>query len=234
MRPVNRGDSPTDKDGIQIEFKDYGDARDDLIKRIGDYCSYCESPLLAPAIEHIQPKSKEAALENDWGNFLLACTYCNSIKKDKEISVSNLNDYFWPDCDNTFRAFIYEKDRSPQIDTSLNPRNQQLAGNTLGLTGIDREPTHPQLSKKDRRWKKRIEAWEKAERAKIHLSQNSTIQMRIQIIDTATGTGFWSVWMTVFQGDSDMRRRLIEAFQGTCVTCFDQNIQSIHRPGGNI
>ncbi|MGR9014302.1 MAG: HNH endonuclease [Gammaproteobacteria bacterium] len=234
MRPVNRGDKATDSNGNPVDFKEYGDARDDLIKRIGDYCSYCEAPLLAPAVEHIQPKSKEAALEKTWSNFLLACTYCNSIKGGKAVDAGNLNDYFWADTDNTFRAFIYEKDRAPQVDNSLNAANQKLSHNTLELTGLDREPSHPLLTKKDRRWEKRNEAWHKAERAKFNLSRQATDSMRDQIIDTATSTGFWSVWMTVFKDYADMRRRLIEAFQGTCSVCFDQNTQPVPRPGGKI
>ena len=234
MRPVYRGDVPTDKDKCPIDFKEYGDARDYLIERIGDYCSYCESPLLAPAVEHIQPKSKEPALEKIWTNFLLACSFCNSVKKDKTIDAGNLNNYFWADTDNTFRAFVYAKDRAPQVDISLNAINQQIARNTLELSGLDREPSHPLLTKKDRRWIKRKEAWGKAEAAKANLEEQPTEFMRRQIKDTATSTGFWSVWMTVFQDDTDMRSHLIDAFQGTCKECFDQNIQPIKRAGGKI
>lgn len=234
MRPVNRGDMPKDNNENPISFKEYGDARDTLIERLGDYCSYCESPLLAPSIEHIQPKSKEPTLEKTWGNFLLACTYCNSIKKDKTITSGNLNAYFWANTDNTFRAFIYEKDRSPQIDPSLTYAHQQIAYETLGLTGLDREPSHPLLTKKDRRWIKRNEAWTKAETAKSNLDQQPTDLMCQQIVDTATSTGFWSVWMTVFQDDTEMRSCLIEAFQGTCSNCFDDNTQPIPRLGGQI
>jgi uncharacterized protein (TIGR02646 family) len=234
MRPVNRGDCPTDNKGCPNNFKEYGDARDDLIERIGDYCSYCESPLLAPAVEHIRPKSKEAALEKTWSNFLLACTFCNSVKSVKTVNAGSLNEYFWADTDNTFRAFIYVKDRSPQIDTSLNATNQQIARNTLELTGLDREPLHPLLTKKDRRWIKRKEAWGKAETAKANLNEQSTEFMRRQIEDTATSTGFWSVWMTIFQDDTDMRHRLIEAFQGTCEECFDEDTHPVQRDGGKI
>lgn len=234
MRPINRGDMPKDNNENPISFKEYGDARDALIKQIGDYCSYCESPLLSPAVEHIQPKSKESTLEKKWDNFLLACTYCNSVKKDKIINTDNLNAYFWADTDNTFRAFIYEKDRSPQIDPSLTYAHQQIGCETLGLTGLDREPSHPLLTKKDRRWIKRNEAWRKAETAKSNLDQQPTDLMRQQIIDTATSTGFWSVWMTVFQNDANMRRLLIEAFPNTCPSCFDTDTRPIQRPDGQI
>jgi uncharacterized protein (TIGR02646 family) len=228
MRPVFRGDTPTDNNGNSVVFKEYGDARDDLIDRIGDYCSYCEAPLLSPAIEHIQPKSKELELKNSWHNFLLTCTYCNSIKKDKPIDVSNISQYFWPDTDNTFRAFLYKKDCLPEAHPALQANEQQIALNTLELTGLNRR------TNKDRRWIKRIEAWGKAETAKTRLDSQVTQSMYGQVIDTATSTGFWSVWMTVFQDDTDMRCRLIQAFKGTCIDCFNTDTQPIKRTGGKL
>lgn len=234
MRPVNRGEIPANNTGNPLVFSHYGAARDPLIKRIGDYCSYCESPLLAPDVEHIQPKSKIPAKEKTWDNFLLACTFCNSIKNDKTIDDSNLPDYYWPDCDNTLRAFHYPQELAPLANTALNSAAQQIALNTLELTGLNREPGHPQLSKRDRRWLKRKEAWDKALKAKTHLEQQSTEQMREQILDTATSTGFWSVWMTVFQDYSDMRQCLINAFQGTSTDCFDGQTQVLPRPNGQL
>lgn len=57
--------------------------------------------------------------------------------------------------------------------------------------------------------------------------------MRDRIIDTATSTGFWSIWMMVFQDDSDMRRRLINVFKGTSAG-FDQETQPVPRLGGRL
>ena len=234
MRPVERGAVPLDAKNKVIQFKKYGDARDYLIGRLGDYCSYCEVPLFTPAIEHIQPKNLHPVLEKEWGNFLLACTYCNSNKGDKPISSSNLHDYFWADKDNTFRAFRHEKDRALQVALSLNPSQQKIAQDTLELTGLDRERGHTKFSNKDRRCEKRNEAWGKAELAKRRLSQQPNDSMREQIIDTATSTGFWSVWMTVFQEDIDMRQHLIDAFTGISCACFDTNTQPIQRAGGQL
>lgn len=234
MRPVFRGDTPTDNNGEPIVFKEYGDARDDLIDRIGDYCSYCEAPLFSPAVEHIQPKGQVSYLEKIWGNFLLGCIYCNSIKNDQLVTANNIKDYLWPDTDNTFFAFTYEKHRSPQIHQQLSGNSSRIALNTLKLTGIDREPGHPKLTKKDRRWIKRKAAWDTAERARFNLSNHATDSMRGQIIDTAISTGFWSVWMTVFQDDADMRNLLIRNFKGTSSDCFDQETKPIPRPGGSL
>ncbi|MCW1941660.1 HNH endonuclease [Bacillus anthracis] len=73
--------------------------------RIGSYCSYCERSLGGNvAVEHIQPKSLHKELALTWDNFLLACVNCNSIKSNQSI---NLEEYLWPDKDNTLLAFHY-------------------------------------------------------------------------------------------------------------------------------
>lgn len=231
MRPVNRGDRPIDGMGKPVNFKQYGDARNELINRLGCYCSFCEIRLpMALAVEHIQPKSLEPTLENEWSNFLLSCPSCNSIKGTKAI---NLHDYLWVNLDNTFRAFIYEKDRSPQIAGFLNAAQQQIAQNTLELTGLNREPSSPETVK-DKRWKARKAAWDAALQAKVNLGQQPSEQMSQIILVLAIHTGFWSIWMTVFQNDTDMRQRLIDAFQGTSTDCFDGQTQALPRPNGQL
>lgn len=235
MRPVKRDDIPVDNNGNTVIFKHYRDAAPMLKNRLGKYCSYCELKFPQTHVEHIQPKSLEQQLENDWNNFLLACPLCNGIKSDSTIDSANLNNFFWPDKDNTFIPFVYEKDRAPQVSKQLSDDQKMIAEKTLALTGLDREPTHPKFNiRTDERWHERTTAWGKAERAKLNLQRQPTETMREQIIDTATSTGFWSVWMTVFQDDADMRRRLIEAFPGTAKACFDENTQPIQRPGGQI
>jgi uncharacterized protein (TIGR02646 family) len=234
MRPVERGNIPVDKNGNPISFKVHGDTRDYLIERLGDYCSYCESPLLSPDVEHIQPKISVPELTLAWTNFLLACIYCNRIKNKKTINSNNLHDYFWADIDNTFRAFIYELDLPPQISPHLNLQQRKAAQNTLELTGLDRDNFHKKCTEKDRRWIKRKEAWDDALSVKEDLINNPSEEMQKTIIRLAKAKGFWSVWMTVFQDDMDMRHRLINAFKGTSQTCFDANTQPIHRAGGQI
>ena len=122
MRPVERGPAPR-------AFTDYQDARDPLIQRIGDYCSYCENALHSGVhVEHVQPKSLSPEAELDWANFLLACEYCNSTKGHTAIQIDQ---YFWPDCDNTFRAFDYELDRPPSVSNGLNSQQREIAQRTL-------------------------------------------------------------------------------------------------------
>lgn len=218
MRPVVRGDVPTDEFGNPVTFDDYKDARDYLIDRMGDYCSYCEVALHSYVdVEHVQPKSLHPHLEREWSNFLLACGNCNSIKGHRTI---NLADYYWPDRHNTLRTFVYPPDLPPQVGTAVE-MSEERARATIQLTGLDRIPGHPKFSDRDRRWLKRFHAWGKAQEVLSLLTQNDTVQMRQLAVQVALGVGFFSVWWTVFQHDANMRTRLIQAFAGTAADCFD-------------
>lgn len=231
MRPIQRGNWPIDENGNEIQFKHYKDALK-YLSCLGDYCSYCEIWLTNPAIEHIQPKSLQPAQINCWDNFLLACTACNSTKGTTDINLTNLNDYFWPHLDNTARAFVYEKYSVVQIHPALTEEQQEKAKRILSLSGLNKAiDSHKGM---DRRWSMRNTAWDKAERAKNNLALQNSEAMREEIISNATSTGYWSVWMTVFAQDQDMRQRLITAFPGTCSDCFDDHTQPIKRVGGQI
>jgi hypothetical protein len=236
MRPVIRGSIPT-SNGHLLVFTHYRQARDPLIARIGDYCSYCEMPCNeGPDVEHVRPKGGEVGnphLELVWENFLLGCCYCNSIKGHKAV---NLSDFFWPDRDNTFRPFRYERDRVPQLVPGMHQKDKLRAQRTLTLTGLDREPGHPTLSDRDTRWIKRREAWGKALVARERLTRVPSKEMRDQIVDTATSTGFFSVWMAVFEDAINLRKLFLEAFPGTSGIgeSFDANTNPVPRPEGAI
>ena len=232
MRPIERGSTPTDKTtGKPKNFSKYEDARGELIARLGEYCSYCEMHLdTSLAVEHILPKSKNQGLTLNWSNFLLSCTNCNSTKGNKTI---NLSDYYWPDRHNTFCAFEYRKGGIVRVNGNLSNSQQQLATNTMKLTGFNKTPGNkPAVS--DRRWLNRREAWDNAELALKRLKKCNTDFMREQIVETAKAKGFWSVWMTVFKNDPDMLSLFIEAFPGTCRSCFDSNGKPFPRPGGSL
>lgn len=230
MRPVVRGDCPKSGEGTDVSFTNYKQARDPLISRIGDYCSYCEICLHgAIDVEHVQPKTHQSTLKLKWTNFLLACTTCNSTKGDEEV---DLNDYFWPDRDNTARIFDYLLDQPPRIANGLDPALQPIAERTLGLTGLDRVPGHPRFSDRDRRWCKRLEAWGVALHMRRCLEEDPTPSMREAVLQNAIARGFWSVWMQVFADDVDMRLGLIAWFRGTARECFDDTTRPIPRNGG--
>jgi uncharacterized protein (TIGR02646 family) len=233
MRPVNRRSVPTDKDGNDITFGHYRDARDSLIERIGDYCSYCEVCLhVAIHVEHVRPKDPNPKLERVWSNFLLACEHCNSTKGDEDVV---LLDYFWPDADNTARAFEYWPDEPPRVANALNAQHKQIAENTIKLTGLHRVPGVKDYSDRDRRWFKRKEAWGVALIARTALDKNPSEELRTFIVQTAISRGFWSVWMAVFHDDVEMRRRFLNWFPGTAVgECFDADTNPVPRPQGQI
>jgi hypothetical protein len=92
------------------------------------------------------------------------------------------------------------------------------------------------LELKNFRWVKRRDAWGGALHALSRLRRRPSNEMRAPIVDTATSTGFFSVWLTVFGGDADRRLRFLKAFLGTSGIreCFDANAYPIQRPGGAI
>ena len=239
MRPVTRDVRPQDANGLDIEFKEYAHARSELIKRLGEYCSYCEMHLdTSLAVEHMQPKKPPGTAqvmtgrELDWNNFLLACPNCNSTKGNTDV---DFIDFLWPDRDNTFRALCYSEGGiiEPSKDREIDDTIREKAKKIIELTGLDKHPLNdPEAS--DRRWKNRRETWDIAQRSKKNLEKVNVQEMRDQIILTATGHAYWSVWMTVFKDDPDMRQRLINAFQGTCADCFDPSAgySPIARAGG--
>lgn len=232
MRPVDRGDVPKDENDDPVEYDDYKDARDDLIERMGDYCSYCEISLHSQIdVEHVVPKSLDPTLELEWTNFLLACKNCNSTKLNKPVVIDQ---FYWPERDNTLRAFFYEKDLPPQLTEDDADIDAARAQRTLDLTGLNRDATHPNLSDRDRRWLKRINAWSKALEVKTLIALNDTDQMRQLALMVAKGVGFWSVWFAVFNEDIDMCRRLIDGFHGTEKLCFADDMTLEPRPGGSI
>ncbi|MDY7230291.1 HNH endonuclease [Hyalangium rubrum] len=231
MRPVERGSWPLDAQGTPRAFAEYAEARGELIARLGEYCSFCESQLNASlAVEHVLPKKPNPRRALDWDNFLLACVNCNSTKGTKPVRRGK---HYWPDRDNTARAFTYKADGVVTLAPGLTGPQQKVAKRTLELTGLHKLPTKdPKAS--DRRWMHRRDAWGRAERARTCLAACDTPDMRQCIIEQATALGYWSIWMTVFSADSDMRQRLIAAFTGTSAGCFDMQTQPVARPSGAL
>ncbi len=220
MRPVNKKLSPK-------QYNHYKDARDDLADRIGWYCSYCEMPVKnLLAVEHIIPKNNGGS-ELEWHNFLLSCTYCNSVKGYK----NHLRlGYYWADMDNTFSKFIYHPFFPILPHPSLNRREHILAENTIGLTGLNRHPgSIPPPTLRDTRWKSRREAWELAYNSMANWREAKSTALKIrdntvneliglllkQIVNSAVGTGHFSIWMTVFDTEKEIQIALVDAFVGT-------------------
>lgn len=215
MRPVQRGISPQATD-----FSDYADAKRFLVPRIGRYCSYCERRVATNlAVEHIQPKVLPAysALEGRWDNFLLGCVNCNSTKKDKDVVLS---DVALPDRDNTFSAFDYFADGRIEPSAMLQAGSRPLAERQLSAVGLDK-PISIAIDENGKqvaldRVAQRIEVWGIALEAKCDVDANpGNDAVRRGAVRTAQAEGFFSIWMTIFSLDVDMRNRLIDAFPGT-------------------
>jgi hypothetical protein len=110
---------------------------------------------------------------------------------------------------------------------------QAIANNTLKLTGLDKAAINSLDENGKRvaldRMSQRMEAWLAAEESKSDLQNNpNNILLRDYVVKLAKKTGFFSVWMAVFDYDNDMKSRLIDAFPGTRASgCFDANGVSI-------
>lgn len=226
MRPVCRGDAPR-------AYARYQDAIGDLEDRLDNFCSYCERRFLANlAVEHVAPKSLEKARETDWTNFLLGCVNCNSAKGP---TPTNENEFLWPDRDNTLRAIAYSPGGLVQVEPSLQGPLSTKAKNLIQLVGLDRHPGQPigrQPADRDKRYMHREAVWKLAESKRHVLMTNDNEAYRDALKDLAMYSGFFSVWMTVFSTDKDMRRRFISAFKGTALDCFDNEWGYRARPNG--
>ena len=234
MRPIRRGPSPRHGD-----FDDYRDAKAYLINRLGRYCSYCERRIATMlAVEHIQPKGLPAygQLAGRWENFLLGCVNCNSTKKVKDV---HLDAILLPDRDNTFAAFAYTADGKVAPAAGLKAGLRKMAQDTLGLTGLDKPISTVQDENGKQvaidRVSQRMEAWAVAEEAKHDVLMNpDNVAVRQGAIRTAIFSGFFSIWLTVFSNDADMRNRLIDAFSGTRPSgCFDPVTSNSISPAPN-
>ena len=225
MRPISKGNN-------NKKFKKYSDARPDLTKRLGKYCSYCEMKMPTSIhIEHVLPKSLHNELRLEWDNFLLACPHCNSKKGSKDIQ---LKDYLWPDKDNTFLAFEYSEAGRIVVNDELQKGQKRCAQKTLDLVGLQNRPGTKDFKKTDLRWDDYQEAWNLAIISLEALKEKDTILQRKQIVEYAHSNGHFSLWMTVFKNDSDMLKRFIKKFPGTCKKCFDKEGVPVPRKGGIV
>jgi uncharacterized protein (TIGR02646 family) len=220
MRPIDRGDSPQDED-----FDNYRDAFPNLVSRMGFFCSYCERRIATNlAVEHIQPKNlpQYEHLVGRWDNFLLGCVNCNSTKLNRDVVFDEL---LLPDRDNTGHAYHYVEDGTIEISDLLSVDQAVLAEKTLWLTGLDKpisevEDENGQLVAVDRVGQ-RMETWLIALMSRDELDASPSDGLRRQVVLTALAQGYFSIWMSVFSDDVEMRTRFVNEFPGTATDCFD-------------
>lgn len=225
MRPVNKGVSTK-------TYTQYKDSRWDLFEKIGMYCSYCEMSLTnMPEIEHVVPVAN-GGNPLEWDNFLLSCKYCNTNKSNDNTSRVG---YLWPDKDNTFLAFHYDKISGISASLTLSPTHKTYAENTIALFELNRDKAA--VLKKDysdTRWLQREMAWRAAERSYSNWCKSATLEMADTIAVAAKQGGFFSIWMEVFKGEKIVRQYLIKEYPGTEAACFDADTKPINRIGGQV
>lgn len=213
MRPVDKGKAP------QIAYKKYQDAEPDLEARLGAYCSFCEMAINhVPEVEHREAKSTGGELLK-WENLLLSCKYCNT-RKGVAVEKGDKDSYIWPDVDDTFHAYSYDKDIPRLNEAYLNSKGigeKEKAENLFHLLKLDNIPISP--SDKDRRYSSRNETRNCAFESKIGLSKMKETSERKAYLNTlknlALAKGFFSVWMEVFKDDDEVKQLLISSFKGT-------------------
>lgn len=235
MRPVRKGASP-----ITADFNQYQDAKTDLVSRLGLYCSYCERKInTLLAVEHIEPKKGvfgQPQLEKQWSNFLLACANCNACKSSKKVNFKRL---IFPDRDQSYYAYIYQEDGTIALNPALSARQQVVARNTLRLVGLDK-PLQVYYDSNDEqvaldRSGQRMEVFGIAQVA-LSLLQAEPLSASVKdaIVMMALPTGFFSIWMNIFDAYPDMKVRFVKAFKGTEESgCFDMATGNAITPAPN-
>lgn len=232
MRPVKKNNvgqtinfinSKNEKEEITVksDYPNYSEAKKPLIGCLGSYCSYCEAPMAFGnlQVEHLSPKAHGGA--NKWENFLLSCNVCNSIKAHP--GNIELSDYHWPHVNNTFYDYIYDCGGRILLNPQLKGLSKDRAQKLYNWLKLGRHPKDSQNipSSADFRWRARYETWNKASRSKKKFESGS--DSLSEIIEDAKKYGYWSIWFTVFKDCPDIRKALIENFEGTDPTCFDPN-----------
>lgn len=228
MRPVEKGKSTKC-------YKKYQDASEDLTNKLGFMCSYCEMDISNnPAVEHVQPKSKNKKLINEWSNFLLSCTYCNSAKKDHN---DNRKGYYFPDEYNTAYIFKWSKENVVEPNLSLSELEKQVAENTIDLVKLNRTSAMARrLNLKPNREMVREKAWSTAELQLANFEEMRELLSKCVDEDTKNAivekqahsialgiNSHVSIYMEVFENEPIVLNEIINNSKGIRKSCFQAN-----------
>lgn len=233
MRPINKGGWPVSpRGGKQYVFNDWQRAKPHLVERTGLYCHFCEMRVNnCLAVEHIKARKDNPGLANDWNNFLLACTSCNSSKTSTKLVEPYYQHYYWPHLNNTLLAFVSPlvgpkaQLVTPRAGLSASQRSRAAA--TIALYGLDKRVTATGDS--DNRYLERAKATKMAIDRRIeYMGGKATIPA---IVDMAQTTGFFSVWLAVFNDIAAIKLALLNApdYKIDVAAWFDANLNPIPR-----
>ncbi len=232
MRPISRGTTPRDANGNNKAVSDYKDWRQDLIDRIGNYCSYCNMVLNdSPQVEHVIAQSLDPAIRLDWNNMVLGCGPCNRAKSSTQCPPAT---HFLPDFHNTHLAFDYiiinhpkRKNQKACIPVPMPGLQQpEKARNTIALCRLDALTSNPRAT--HLRWKyhydvcitakKWLQAWDDTFSAAVE----SDKLLFFDLLKTAVlPTGFFSIWFEIFNDVIEVKQALVDWFPNTDSASFD-------------
>ena len=197
---------------------------DRLGKRLAELeAEYSENPAYMAWVHQQYLEQKWKVKKNETNK------YCNTRKKAQTMP-ENKKNYLWPDEDNTAIAYSYING-IPKVNEELLIKLDSTgdylkrARNTYNLVGLGNLPMGKD---RDRRFGQRNTAYQKALNSLEHwnhmkdLSKEYQNDMKNQIIMTALGDGFFSIWMEVFCDEPEIRLALIEAFPGTNLNYYDE------------
>lgn len=233
MRPINKGEWPTKgRNNVKCVFTDWRRAKPHLVERTGLYCHFCEMRVNnCLAVEHIKARKDYPKLANSWTNFLLVCTSCNSTKTSNRLLTPYRRHYYWPHWNNTLLAFFSPLSGAnaqlvtPQVGLLVHQKFRAEA--TIALYGLDKWKTSTGDS--DNRYIERQKATKMAiDRLIEYQDGKATIEA---IVDMATSTGFFSVWLDVFNAIAPVKQALLQAseYKIDITAWFDANFQPIPR-----
>jgi hypothetical protein len=246
MRPVVRSDK-RDASGNPLEYKPWGEAKEELVSEMGMFCSYCEKQVNKSDlhVEHILGQCvKDGAgslvydgLKYHWDNFLLACCNCNRIKGVKDVKSTNP---FLPHQNNLVH-FIEVDHALINIKSEVTGANLDRARAFIDLVGLDRVPGVPGYTVGDDRWANRMETAELAERQYTKYTASPRETDAENIISLAASRGFFSVWYYCFYEQKEVIDALINGlavygkrmvpFQGTHAGSFRApDFSTVERP----
>lgn len=139
-----------------------------------------------------------SVLRFTWSNFLLSCARCNGTdnKGDKDVIYKNIH---FPHKNNTMLSIEYGQGGLVQVHSNLvvGSPEYQKAKALIDLVGLDKDPSHPDYKRKDKRWLRRDIVWQIAVECEDDY-QKEKVGLEY-IIKVAIPRGFFSVWFTVFK-----------------------------------
>lgn len=234
MRPLNKGNTPTDAAGNVIAVTQYKHWRSHLISRIGPYCAYCNMPLShSLQVEHVVPQNPQAGAAPGaplvWDNMLLACGPCNNAKGNTPV---HPNTYYLPEEHNTHLPFSVVLNANPDfavvIERPLLNANQHLKSHdTIELLELDNIDERPNIV--DLRSLKRKVAMVSVQSARqvynmalVSPTYNALIVAE-HIARCAADSGFFSLWYEEFINEPLVMQKLTDntIIKGTATNCFD-------------